>query len=77
MVKFLLAYVYLFIYFFFCHFYDVWYLNEFPSQDAAGSVKIWEVTRGVVIEDYGEVALVILKRYIILAKIDRIADNTN
>ena len=33
---------------------------DLPSQDAAGSVKLWEVTRGIVIEDYGKVALVIL-----------------
>ncbi|ONK61544.1 uncharacterized protein A4U43_C08F31070 [Asparagus officinalis] len=26
------------------------------TKDAAGSVKLWEITRGVVIEDYGEVS---------------------
>ncbi|XP_052193409.1 uncharacterized protein LOC127801914 [Diospyros lotus] len=26
------------------------------TQDAAGSVKLWEITRGVVIKDYGEVS---------------------
>lgn len=37
--------------------------GDFLLQDAAGSVKLWEVTRGVVIEDYGKVALVILICY--------------
>lgn len=50
---------------------------DFPSQDAAGSVKLWEVTRGIVIEDYGKVALVILICYIFSTKIDRIAENSN
>lgn len=25
-------------------------------QDTTGSVKLWEITRGVVVEDYGKVA---------------------
>lgn len=50
---------------------------DFLLQDAAGSVKLWEVTRGIVIEDYGKVALVILIRIIDFAKIDWIGNNTN
>jgi|APAra0007618407_1042631.scaffolds.fasta_scaffold11453_2 WD repeat-containing protein 48 len=30
----------------------VWF---FLLQDAAGSVKLWDITRGVVVEDYGKV----------------------
>lgn len=25
------------------------------SQDSSGSVKLWEITRGIVVENYGEV----------------------
>jgi len=29
-------------------------------QDNAGSVKLWEVTKGVVVEDYGKVATILI-----------------
>lgn len=33
------------------------FLLVFLLQDAAGSVKLWDITRGVVVEDYGKVSM--------------------
>lgn len=34
-------------------------INIFHWQDTAGSVKLWEITKGIVVADYGKVTLVL------------------